>query len=121
MNMLVPLFVPMAVFAMATAVVALITGIIATGMLHSTLREAMRNHPESVPALVAALRGRAPWADALLGWIALAFGATIVLLSLFEDGETRTEFLKASVLPFVIGIVVLVYLRVARPRTLPPA
>jgi hypothetical protein len=115
--MLVPLFVPMAAFAMATAVIALITGIIATGMMHKTIREAMKSQPESVPALIAALHRRAPWVDALLGWIAIALGVTIVVLSLFEDEVVRNEYLKASVLPFVVGIVVLVYLRVARPRT----
>lgn len=117
--MLVPLFVPMAAFAMATAVIALITGIIATGMMHKTIREAMKSHPESAPALIAALHRRAPWVDALLGWIAIALGVTIVVLSLFEEEVVRTEYLKASALPFVVGIVVLVYLRVVRPRTLP--
>lgn len=119
--MLAELFVPIAGMAMIFGIVASICGVITTGMLHSTLKEAMRSHPESVPALTAALRARAPWADALLGWVLLAFGATIVVLALFEDEPQRTEMLRASIIPFVIGIVVLIYLRLVRPRTaLPP-
>ena len=114
--MLVEMFVPIAGMAMIFGIVASICGIITTGMLHSTLREAMRSHPESVPALSAALRARAPWADALLGWVLIALGATIVVLALFEDEPQRMEMLRASVIPFVIGIVVLLYLRFARPR-----
>ena len=116
--MLIPLLVPMAAFAMIVAVVASITGLIATGMVHKSIREAMRTHPESVPSLVAALQARAPWVDALIGWIALALGATVVILALFESDEyTRMEMFKASVIPFVVGVVVLAYLRFARPRT----
>ena len=114
--MLVEMFVPIAGMAMIFGIVASICGIITTGMLHSTLREAMRSHPESVPALSAALRARAPWADALLGWVLIALGATIVILALFEGEPQRMEMLRASVIPFVIGIVVLLYLRFARPR-----
>ena len=118
--MLVELFVPIAGVAMIFGIAALLSGIITTGMLHRTLREAMKSHPESVPALTAALKARAPWADALLGWIMLAIAATIVILALFEDGDLQREMLKASVIPFVIGIVVLVYLRLARPRAAVP-
>lgn len=115
---LVELFIPMAAFAMIFAVVASVTGLIATGMVHKTIREAMKTHPESVPALIGALRARAPWADALIGWIAIAIGATVVIFALFEAEEfNRMQMFKASVIPFVIGIVVLVYLRVARPKT----
>ncbi|HUQ12792.1 MAG TPA: hypothetical protein VM055_00770 [Novosphingobium sp.] len=115
--MLIPLFVPMAAFAAIVAVVASITGLIATGMVHKSIREAMKTHPESVPSLIAALNARAPWVDALIGWVAFALGATIVVFALFESDEyTRTQMLQASVIPFVVGIVVLVYLRVARPQ-----
>ena len=45
------LFVPMSGVVMIAVVVGLITRLIATGMLHRTIREAMRSDPGSVALL----------------------------------------------------------------------
>lgn len=110
----VELFVPLGLFFMITVSVALVTQLIATGMLNKTIREALRSDPGSVPILAGRLEARQPWADALLGWIFLAFAAALVALALFEDGGDRRELLRAAIIPVVVGITVLVYVHLAR-------
>ena len=109
--------VPLGLFFMITVSVALLTRLIATGMLNRTIREALRSDPGSVPKLADKLEARQPWADALLGWIFLAFAVALVGLGLFEEGDGRQEIFKAAVVPVVVGVTVLVYCYLARPRT----
>ena len=42
--------------------------------------------------------------------------ATIAILALFEDAETQRQMLKVAVVPAVLGVVTLAYVRFARPR-----
>ena len=114
--MLEEILVPLGALAMLAAMVGMLTGVIATGMLHRTIREALKTHPESAPPLIAALRTRTPWADPLLGWLLLTLAAIVAILSLFEDAETQRQMLKFAVVPAVLGVVTLAYLRFARPR-----
>ena len=107
------IFVPLGIFFMIAVVAGFITRLIATAMLNKTIREALRNHPESVPLLASKLEARQPWADALLGWIFLAFAAAIVGLALFENDYVRTRMLQAAVIPVVVGLNVLLYCRIA--------
>jgi hypothetical protein len=109
-------FVPLGLFAMLTISVALVCRLIATASLNKTIREALRSDPGSVPVLAAGLEARQPWADALLGWIFLALAAAIAGLSAFEEGYERREMLQAAVIPVVIGVTILVYVRVAERR-----
>ena len=111
------LLIPLGLFFMITVGVALLTRLVATGMLNRTIREALRTDPGSVPLLAAKLEARQPWADALLGWIFLAFAVALVGLALFEEPDPRRELLQAAVVPFVVGVTVLLYVRLARPRT----
>jgi hypothetical protein len=113
------IWVPLGLFFMITVSVALLTRLIATGMLNKTIREALRSDPGSVPILADKLEARQPWADALLGWIFLAFAAALVGLALFEVGRDREETLQAAVIPVVVGITVLIYVHFARRR--PPS
>lgn len=107
------IFVPLGLFAMITVSVALVCRLIATASLNKTIREALRSDPGSVPVLTGKLEARQPWADALLGWIFLAFAAAIVGLALFEDSGDQREMLQAAVVPVVVGITILVYVRLA--------
>lgn len=116
---LVELFAPLGAFVMITVSIALITRLIATGMLNRTIREALRSDPGSVPILAARLEARQPWADALFGWIALALAATLVGLALFEDPGDRRAWFQAALVSGVIGVTVLLYVHLARPK--PPA
>lgn len=109
-------FVPLALFAMLTISVALVCRLFATASLNKTIREALRSDPGSVPVLADKLEARQPWADALLGWIFLALAAAIAGLSAFEDVYDRREMLQAAVVPVVIGITILVYVRLAARR-----
>lgn len=113
---MVELFAPLGAFFMLTVVVGMITRLIATGMLNKTIREAMRSDPGSVPLLAGKLEARQPWADALLGWIFLAFAIGLIGLSLFEDADQRREMLQAAIVPIVIGLTVLLYVRMAARR-----
>ena len=113
----VDLMVPLGLFFMITVSVALLTRLVATGMLNRTIREALRSDPGSVPLLAAKLEARQPWADALLGWIFLAFAAGLAALALFEEAEQQRELLQAAVVPLVVGVTVLAYVYLARPRT----
>ncbi len=77
----------------------------------------MRSHPESVPLLVERLEARQPWADAVLGWIFVAFAIGLALLAVTDpDGEDRTEMLRAAIVPLVIGVTVLLFTRFASKR-----
>jgi len=110
------MFVPLGLFAMITVSVALLCRLLATASLNRTIREALRSDPGSVPLLAARLEARQPWADALLGWVFLAAAAALVGLGLFEDGEDQRRIFQAAVVPVVIGITVLVYCWLARPK-----
>jgi hypothetical protein len=115
--MVIALLVPFGVFAMITVTVALVCRLLATASLNKTIREALRSDPGSVPVLAARLEARQPWADALLGWIFLAFAVALVGIGLFEEGDDRREIFQAAVVPVVVGITVLIYCWVGRPKT----
>lgn len=111
---MVELFVPMAGFVMIAVIAGLITRLIATASLNRTIREALRSHPESVPALVERLDRHPPWGDALLGWIFLALAAAMAVLGITdEDPVQRQAVLRATIVPVVVGLTVLVYSRYA--------
>src|SRR5688572_32774971 len=116
----VEIFIPLGAFFMFTIWMALLTRLFATAMLNKTIREALRSDPGSVPLLIQKLEARQPWADALLGWIFLAFAAALAGLALFEDGEGQREMFQAAVVPLVAGITVLLYVHFARPRAPAP-
>jgi hypothetical protein len=111
------MFIPLGLFFMITVSVALLTRLIATAMLNRTIREGLRGNSPHVPQLIDKLEARQPWADALLGWISLAFAAALIGLGLFDDPEDRTEYFRAAVIPIVIGLTVLAYVQLVRPRT----
>jgi quinol-cytochrome oxidoreductase complex cytochrome b subunit len=97
---------------------SLITRLIATGMLNKTIREAMRSDPGSVPLLAERLEARQPWADALLGWIFLAFALALLVLGAIEhDPDEQSEMFRAAVVPIIVGVTVLLYTRFARPKS----
>ena len=114
--MVVDMLVPFALFAMITVSVALFCRLLATASLNKTIREALRSDPSSVPVLASRLEARQPWADALLGWIFLAFAVGLVGLGLFEDAEDQRCIFQAAVVPVVIGVTVLVYCWLQRPK-----
>lgn len=115
--MAVGLFVPLGAFFMFAVVVMFITRLIATAMLNKTIREAMRSDPGSVALLADKLEQRQPWADALLGWVFIAFAVALVGLGLFEGAADRMDLFKAAVVPIVIGATVLLYVRLAGRAT----
>ena len=116
---MVELFVPMAAFIMTAVIVGLITRLIATASLNRTIREAMRSDPGSVPLLAERLDRHPPWGDALLGWVFLALAIAMVALGLTEeDPEQRQDMLRSTIIPFVVGLSVLIYARYAARNTI---
>lgn len=112
---MVELFVPLGGMVMLAVMLALITRLIATGLHHGTIRRAMRDSPEAVPLLVDRLEERLPWADALLGWLLIAFALALVVLGVTEPEEAeRTEMLRAAIIPTILGVVVLLFVRFGR-------
>lgn len=110
-------FIPIAAILTFAVIVSLITRLIATAMHHRTIREAMRSDPGSVPLLVQRLEARQPWADAMLGWIFIAFTVGILLLAITDsDVSDRREMLRAAIVPLIIGITVLAFTYFSRPR-----
>ena len=105
---------PFAVFGSFVLVVGQLTRLFSDISLNRTMREALRSDPASVPLLAERLGARQPWADALIGWIFIAFAAGIVLISLFEGPEDRRDMLQAAVVPLVVGVVVLAYVAWAK-------
>src|SRR5688572_4174504 len=114
---LVELFAPLGAFLMITVSLGLITRLVATGMLNKTIREAIRRgHPGMVKFLVNRLQARQPWADAWFGWLALALAAPLLGLALFEDPGDRRAWFQAALVSGVIGVTVLLYVHLARPK-----
>lgn len=110
-------FVPLGGFAMITVSIGLLCRLIATASLNKTIREALKSDPASVPILAQKLEARQPWADALLGWIFLAFAAAIAGLALFEDYYQQWQMLQAAVVPAVVGVTVLAYCHLMKPAS----
>ena len=108
------LLMPFAVFGSFVLVVGQLTRLFADISLNRTLREALRSDPGSVPLLAARLGVRQPWADALIGWIFIAFAAGIILVSLFEGPEDRRDMLQTAIVPLIVGVVVLAYVAWAK-------
>ena len=118
---MVELFVPIGGMVMLVVMFSLLTRLIAAAFLNRTIREAMSKDPASVPLLADRLDSRPPWGDALLGWIFIAMAAAMVLLGLTdEDHEERQEILRATIVPVVIGVTVLLYTRFAARSALRP-
>ena len=109
--------IPIAGIITFAVIISLITRLIATSMHHRTIREAMRSDPGSLPMLIERLEARQPWADAMLGWIFVAFTVGIVLLAITDrDAYDRHEMLRAAIVPLVIGITVLAFTHLAGRR-----
>lgn len=107
---MVELFVPLGGMAMIAVMLALVTRLIATGLHHGTIRRAMRDNTESMPALIARLEERLPWADGLLGWIFIAFAVALLVLGVTDpDPEESFELTRAAIVPAIIGVFVLGY------------
>jgi len=108
------IIIPIALFGAAVLISGQFTRLLSNLSLNHTLREALRSDPSSVPTLADRLDARQPWADALIGWIFIALAAGIVLTSLFEDVQERRQMLQAAIIPLLIGIVVIAYVRWAK-------
>ena len=106
--------VPIAVFGSFVLMMGQLTRLLSNISLNRTLREALRAHPPSVPALADRIDSRQPWADALLGWIFIAIAIGMALLALFEHGEDRREILQATIVPLTVGVVVLGFVHWAK-------
>jgi hypothetical protein len=118
---IVELFVPIGAFVAFVVVVSLICRLIATASLNRTIREAVKSDPKSVPILADRLDRHAPWGDALLGWVLIALAAGLAILAMIEgDPEQRSQMLRATVIPLVVGLAVLAYARFSA-RDLPKA
>lgn len=114
---MVALFVPLGAFMLFAVVVGLITRMIGAVSLNRTMREAMRSDPGSVSVLAERLDRHPPWGDALLGVIFIALGVAMLLLGLTEhDPEQRLDILRSTIIPFVVGLTVLLYTRYAARR-----
>ena len=111
---MVELLMPLAVFGSLVLVMGQLTRLLSNISLNRTLRDALRSHPDSVPLLAERLDARQPWADALIGWIFLAFALGLVLLSLFETADDRREIVQVAVVPAIVGLVVLAFVRRAK-------
>ncbi len=114
------LLMPLAVFGSFVLIVGHVTRLLSNISLNNTLREALRSHPPSVPLLAQRLDSRQPWADALVGWIFIAFAAGLVLLALFEPGDERRDIFQAAVVPALVGVVVLGFVRWAKREGVAP-
>ena len=113
--MMVELLIPLAVFGSLVLVMGQLTRLFSNISLNRTLRDALRSDPASVPLLAERLDARQPWADALTGWIFLAFALGLVVLALFEPANDRRDIFQAALVPAIVGMVVLAFVRWAKP------
>lgn len=107
------IIVPLGLFFAFVLVVEQLARLASNISLNRTLREALRSDPGSVPILADRLDARQPWADALVGWIFIAFAVGLVLMGALEPGEKR-RVLQAALVPAIIGVTVLLYVRQAK-------
>lgn len=108
---MVELLVPLGLFGAMVLVVGQLARLASNISLNRTLREALRSHPPSVAALAERLDARQPWADALAGWMFIAFAIGLVLMGLFEEVDERREIFRAAIVPLVVGVTVILYVR----------
>lgn len=106
--------VPLGVVGFVTMMLGLVTRLFSNLSLNRTLREALRSDPGSVPVLAERLDARQPWADELIGWIILAFALGLVLMGLFEEPVEQREVFQAAIIPAVMGLVAIGYVRWAK-------
>jgi quinol-cytochrome oxidoreductase complex cytochrome b subunit len=88
--------------------------------LQRTLREALRSHPASVPVLAERLDARQPWADALIGWVFIAFAVAVLLVGAFEPGSKR-DVVQVAIVGAIVGATILFYVRWAKQASARPA
>ncbi|HVF37527.1 MAG TPA: hypothetical protein VNA29_06250 [Sphingomicrobium sp.] len=112
MEILIPLGLFTALVLITGQLARLLSGI----SLQRTLREALRHSPGSVPILADKLEARQPEADALLGWIFIAFAIGMVLMGLFETADERREIIQGAIVPLAVGLVVLAYVGWAKRK-----
>lgn len=111
---MVEIVIPVALFGAFVLVSAQFARLISNLSLNRTLREALRTDPSSVPILAERLDSRQPWADALIGWIFIALAVGMALMSLFEEAAERRQILETAIVPLLIGVVVVAYVRWAK-------
>ena len=110
------IFMVFGVLATFAFVVRQVTRLISTWMLHQTIREALKAHPESVAELSIQLHSHTPREHPLFGWVAIALAVTIAILSLFQDQAERLVLLQIAVVPLIIGLATIAYLWISRRR-----
>ena len=105
--------IALGVFAAFVLIVGQVTRLVSDISLNRTMREALRSHPDSVGLLAERLGVRQPAADGLLGWLFIALAIGLVLVSLFETKDDRSDMLQLAIVPAVIGVTALLYVRLA--------
>ncbi len=108
------LLVPLGAFVAFVLIIGQVTRLLSDISLNRTLRDALRNNPDSVPLLAERLGVRQPAADGLLGWLLIALAVGLALISLFEAADDRQDMLQMAIVPAVMGVTALAYLHGAR-------
>lgn len=110
---MIEVLVPLGVIGWMVVMVGIVARLFSNISLNRTIREALRSSPESVPVLAQRLDSRAPWENALIGWVFITFAIGIVLMGLLEGSQQWRETLGVALIPGLAGIVVLLYVRLS--------
>jgi len=114
---MIELLLPIAVLGLFTIIILAFIRLLETMVLGRLVKAALRDHPESVPALSAKVGHRRPQVEEIYGWMLLALALGLVTYAASGGGTEPAETAKIAIIPAIIGIVVIGYNRARERRT----
>ena len=117
---MIDVLLPIVVIGIMGYLLLAIIRLFETLALGRLVKAAMRDHPESVPALAEKIGSRRQMSDALVGWLLIALTAAMLIYAAMSTGDDRIEIAKSAIFPAILGATIIVYLRIS-DRKMPPA
>jgi hypothetical protein len=111
------LLMPILVFGLMTIIILAFIRLLETMVLGGLIKAALRDHPESVPTLLAKVGERRPQIEEIYGWMLLALALGLVAYAASGGGREPAETARIAIIPAIIGVVVIGYRRLKPRRT----
>lgn len=108
------IIVPVAVIGLMIIPVVAFIRFLERWALGRVIKVAMKEHPDSVPALLDKMTQRTPMALGKLGWLVIALAVGLALTGAIDDGADGEALMLTAILPAVLGIAMLLVDRFAK-------
>ncbi len=113
---MIDLLLPMFVLLLFTIIILAIIRLLETAVLSRLIKSALRDHPESVPGLVAKIGERRPQTEEIYGWVLVALAVGLVAYSGLGGGTESIEVAKIAIVPAIVGCAIIAYDRLRLRR-----